>query len=250
MNKCIVLCSSGIDSTSCLYWAKKNYEHVLALFIDYGQRNQFEKAAFGKIVERAQVEWRILEFDLRQIGGSALTDNIFVPKDRRLEEIGKETPITFVPCRNLFFIGLAGALAYTKKISDVIIAVNTIDASSYPDTTPLFVDRMQTALDVALEKQIDIITPIIAMKKSEIIKFGLKHGADFSYSISCYESEIPCGIPQLRTEILINPLANLSLTEIQEKLGGCDSCQLRAKGFRDAGMIDPLLERLRNEKRI
>jgi len=243
MNKnCIALCSSGIDSTSCLYWAKKNYEHVLALFIDYGQRNQYEKIAFRKIMEQAQVDWRILEFDLFQIGGSALTDYIDVPKDRNLEEITKETPLTFVPCRNLFFIGLAGALAYTRKISDVIIAVNTIDASSYPDTTPLFIDRMQIALDVALEKQIDIVTPIIAMKKSEIIKFGLKYGAAFSYSISCYESEIPCGIPKnSRT---------LSLTEIQEKLKGCDSCQLRAKGFQDAGLLDPLLKRLRNEDRI
>lgn len=242
MTKCIALCSSGIDSTSCLYWAKKNYEYVLALFIDYGQRNRFEFAAFTKIVERAQVDWRILEFDLFQIGGSALTDYIDVPKNRCLEEIEKETPVTFVPCRNLFFIGLAGALAYTRKISDVIIAVNTIDASSYPDTTPLFIDRMQTALDVGLKRQIDIVTPVIKMKKSEIIKFGLKYGADFSYSVSCYESEIPCGIPK-------NSHA-LSLTEIQEKSGGCDSCQLRVKGFQDAGLVDPLLKRLRSEKRI
>lgn len=243
MKKCIVLCSSGIDSTSCLYWAKKNYEYVLALFIDYGQRNRFEFAAFTKIVERAQLtSWRILEFDLRQIGGSALTDCIDVPKDRNLEEIENGTPLTFVPCRNLFFIGLAGALAYIRKISDVIIAVNTIDASSYPDTTPLFIDRMQTALTTALGKEINIVTPVIKMKKAEIIKFGLEYGADFSYSVSCYESEIPCGIPKnSRT---------LSLTEIQEKLKGCDSCQLRVKGFQDAGIIDPLLIRLRKEGRI
>ena len=243
MKKCVVLCSSGIDSTSCLYWAKKNYEYVLALFIDYGQRNRFEFAAFTKIVERAQLtSWRVLEFDLSQIGGSALTDNIDVPKDRSKKEIETGTPITFVPGRNLFFIGLAGALAYTRKISDVIIAVNVIDASSYPDTTPLFIDRMQTALNAALERQIDIVTPVIKMKKAEIIKFGLECGADFSYSISCYESEIPCGIPKNSH--------TLSLPEIQEKSGGCDSCQLRAKGFQDARLLDPLLIRLRKEERI
>ena len=244
---CIVLCSSGIDSVSCLYWAKKNYEHVLALFIDYGQKNRSEEGAFFRIVKQAQIEWWILKFDLCQIGGSALTDNIDVPKDRYLEEIEKETPITFIPGRNLLFIGLAGALAYTRKISDVIIAVNTIDASSYPDTTPLFINHMQTVLDDnlsdgTLERQINIVTPVIRMRKSEIIKFGLEWGADFSYSISCYESEIPCGIPK-------NSRA-LSLKEIQERLGGCDSCQLRAKGFQDAELIDPLLKRLRSEGRI
>lgn len=242
MNKCIVLCSSGIDSTSCLYWARKNYDYVLAMFVDYGQKNPFEKVAFRRIMEDVRVDFFIQTVNLRQMGGSALTDEIDVPKDRSAEEIETGIPITFVPGRNILFLTLAGALAYLRKISDIVIAVNVIDFSGYPDCTPLFINRMEAALTSGLDKKMQIVTPVIYKKKAEIIKFGLDNGADFSYSISCYEDEIPCGVPKNSQ--------TWSDAELQEALGGCDSCQLRAKGFRELNMLDPLLVRLRKEGKI
>jgi 7-cyano-7-deazaguanine synthase len=231
MNKSIVLFSAGIDSTTALYWALNRYDKVLALTFDYGQRNKIELDMARKAAQKLNVVQKILGVDLKQIGGSSLTDSkLSLPQYERVEEIEEGLPSTYVPFRNGIFLALAAAWAETKGVKEIVCGFNVIDAPNYPDTREKFVQAMQEAINqgtrasLSLEK-IQIIAPFLNMKKSEIIKEGLSLGADYSFAISCYSGEeIPC-----------------------QK---CSSCVLRKKAWEEVGLQDPLILRLEEEGKI
>jgi 7-cyano-7-deazaguanine synthase len=184
-----------------------------------------------KTARRLGLEPRLIKVDLRQIGGSALTDEkIKVPAFKQAEEIKEGLPVTYVPFRNGIFIGLAAALAETIDISHVVCGFNVIDSPNYPDTTGSFVRAMEKAINEGTGarlkgKKLRIIAPFLKMKKSDIIRLGLSLGADYSYSVSCYAGgEIPCG--------------------------RCSSCLLRARAWQEVGEKDHLLVRLKKEGKI
>ena len=227
----LVLFSGGIDSTTAFYWALRRYARVLPVIFDYGQRHQVEINMARKTARRLGLEPRLIKVDLRQIGGSALTDEkIKVPAFKQAEEIKEGLPVTYVPFRNGIFIGLAAALAETIDISHVVCGFNVIDSPNYPDTTGGFVRAMEKAINEGTRarlkgKKLRIIAPFLKMKKSDIIRLGLSLGADYSYSVSCYAGgEIPCG--------------------------RCSSCLLRARAWQEVGEKDHLLVRLKKEGKI
>jgi 7-cyano-7-deazaguanine synthase len=221
----VVLFSGGIDSTTALYWARTKYARVTALSFDYGQRHRIEISLGRRLTRRLRVPHLILKLDLGQVGGSALTDRaISLPRFRRVEEIGKGIPPTYVPFRNGIFLSLAAAWAEANDIHTIVCGFNTIDSPHYPDTRASFIRAMEKAINSGTKasagsRRMRIMAPFIRMKKSAIIKKGLSLGADYSYSISCYRGrEIPCG--------------------------KCSSCLLREKAWAEAGFRDHLLLRL------
>lgn len=225
MKKCIVLFSGGIDSTTSLYWALNQYERVHALTFDYGQRHRIEVSMSRRITQKLRVPQKTLSIDLKQIGGSSLTDpKVPLPEFSPAE---KSPPSTYVPFRNGIFLALAAAWAEVKGIKEIICGFNFIDSTNYPDTRNQFVEAMEAAINQGTkasfnQNKIKIIAPFLSMKKSEIIKTGLSLGADYSYSISCYSGEeIPC-----------------------QK---CSSCILRQKAWKEIGEKDPLISRLKKE---
>jgi len=227
----LVLFSGGIDSTTALYWALKRYQKVQPVIFDYGQRHRVEIKMAKKACQRLGLEPKIIKVDLRQIGGSALTDEkIAVPEFRKTGQIKDGLPATYVPFRNGIFIALGAALAETLYLADLICGFNVIDSPDYPDTTRSFVRAMEKAINEGTgarfkTEKFRIIAPFISLKKSEIIRLGLSLGADYSYSVSCYAGgEIPCG--------------------------QCSSCLLRAQAWREAGEEDHLVRRLKKERKI
>jgi 7-cyano-7-deazaguanine synthase len=231
MKKCVVLFSGGIDSTTALYWVRSAYDSVSALSFDYGQRHRVELAMARRVTRRLRIPHRLIKVDLRQIGGSALTDRrISLPEFRRAEGIGPGVPVTYVPFRNGIFLALAAAWAETNAVPEIVCGFNTIDSPNYPDTRAPFKAAMERAIRLgtgasARGLRLRIAAPFIRMRKSDIIKKGIALGADYSYSISCYAGEeLPCG--------------------------KCSACRLRQRAWREAGARDHLLERLRKEGRI
>lgn len=231
MKKSIVLFSAGVDSTTALYWALDRYEKIFALTFDYGQRNSIELSMARKIAQKLSVPQKILLVDLKQIGGSSLTDTkLSLPQYERIEEIEEGLSSTYVPFRNGIFLALAAAWAETEGIKEIVCGFNVIDSPNYPDTRKQFVQAMQEAINQGTraslsQEKIQLIAPFLSMKKSEIIKEGLSLGADYSYSISCYSGEeIPC-----------------------QK---CSSCFLRQKAWKEVGLQDPLILRLEKEGKI
>jgi 7-cyano-7-deazaguanine synthase len=232
MKECVVLFSGGIDSTTALYWALKRYEKVFGLTFDYGQRHKIEIKMARKSARKLGVPLAILRVDLRQIGGSSLTNtSLPLPEFERLEEIrSKGLPPTYVPFRNGIFLALAAAWAEVKGVKELVCGFNIIDSPNYPDTRKPFVNAMERAINLGTkasftEKKLKIIAPFVNMKKSEIIKKGLSLGADYSYSISCYSGkEIPCR--------------------------RCSSCILRQTAWEEAGEKDHLILRLKKEGKI
>jgi 7-cyano-7-deazaguanine synthase len=229
--KALVLYSGGIDSTTALYWAQGRYAEVSALSFDYGQRHKVELALARRLARRLRLPHNVLKFDLRQIGGSALTDlSVSLPRFPRQGDIGPGVPATYVPFRNGIFLALAAAWAEAKGRDDIVCGFNTIDSPNYPDTRAFFVRAMQRAVDLGTGaaskgRRIRIVTPFIRMKKSEIIRLGLSLGADYCLSISCYGGrEVPCG--------------------------RCSSCLLRKRAWEEAGTKDHLFTRLRKEGKI
>ncbi|MDH7512116.1 MAG: 7-cyano-7-deazaguanine synthase QueC [Clostridiales bacterium] len=229
--KAVVLFSGGIDSTTALYWAMANYAKVTALSFDYGQRHRVEISLGRRLTRRLRLPHVIMKVDLRQVGGSALTDQaISIPRFKRVKEIGKRIPLTYVPFRNGIFLSLAAAWAEANNIRPIVCGFNTIDSPHYPDTRASFVRAMERAINsgtraAAGSQRIKIIAPFLRMKKSAIIKKGLSLGAEYSYSISCYRGqEIPCR--------------------------HCSSCLLRRKAWAEAGFRDHLLVRLEKEGKI
>ena len=224
MKKAVILLSGGLDSVTCLAIAKSKDYSLYALTFRYGQRHQFEIGAAKECALSQQVENHIImDIDLRSFGGSALTDNIDVPKDRIETNITDDIPITYVPARNTIFLSFA--LAYSESIgsSDIFIGVNALDYSGYPDCRPEYISafeamsKLATKSGVTGKSSIKIHTPLIDMGKHEIIKTGSSLGVDYSITHSCYDPDkngISCG--------------------------RCDACTLRLKGFKKAGIADPI----------
>lgn len=228
MKNAVVLLSGGIDSTTTLAIASNEGYGVYALSFDYGQRHGIEIEMARRNAERFNVirHW-ILGINLKDITRSALTGDVDVPKGRDITML-KDIPVTYVPARNVIFLSFALSLAETVYSEDIFIGANAIDYSGYPDCRPEFIKAFEKMANLAMKASVEgrarfrIHTPLINMSKSEIIKKGIELGVDFSYTWSCYDPKphdsklIPCG--------------------------GCDSCQLRAKGFREAGIKDPLIK--------
>ena len=221
-NKAVILLSGGLDSTTCLAIAKNQGFDLNALTFNYGQRHDFELKSAQKIVDHFKIKnHSVIDIDLAQFGGSALTDEIEVPKDRSESEM-TDIPITYVPARNTVFLSLALAWAETINAFNIFIGVNVLDYSGYPDCRPEYIAAFEKTANLATKagvsgERFKIHTPLINMKKSEIILNGLKLGIDYSLTSSCYD-----------------PLKNGT------PCGHCDACILRLKGFQEADAIDPL----------
>ena len=221
-NKAVILLSGGLDSTTCLAIAKNQGFDLNALTLNYGQRHDFELKSAQKIVDHFKIKnHSVVNIDLAQFGGSALTDEIDVPKDRSESEM-TDIPITYVPARNTVFLSLALAWAETINAFNIFIGVNVLDYSGYPDCRPEYIAAFEKTANLATKagvsgERFKIHTPLINMKKSEIILNGLKLGVDYSLTSSCYD-----------------PLKNGT------PCGHCDACILRLKGFQEADAIDPL----------
>lgn len=221
-NKAVILLSGGLDSTTCLAIAKNQGFDLNALTLNYGQRHDFELKSAQKIVDHFQIKnHSVINIDLAQFGGSALTDEIDVPKDRSESEM-TDIPLTYVPARNTVFLSLALAWAETINAFNIFIGVNVLDYSGYPDCRPEYIAAFEKTANLATKagvsgERFKIHTPLINMKKSEIILNGLKLGVDYSLTSSCYD-----------------PLKNGT------PCGHCDACILRLKGFQEADAIDPL----------
>jgi 7-cyano-7-deazaguanine synthase len=219
----VVLLSGGLDSTTTLAIARAEGFQVYALTFRYGQRHAVELIAAQRIAEAMAVERHIVvEIDLRQLGGSALTSDLPVPKDRSLAAMEQEIPITYVPARNTVFLSFALAWAEVLGASDIFIGVNALDYSGYPDCRPEFIRafeqmaRLATKAGVEGTQNLKIHTPLIHLTKAQIIEQGMNLGVDYSLTSSCYDPD-PSGAA----------------------CGHCDSCLLRLKGFSEAGSRDP-----------
>ena len=218
----VVLLSGGLDSATVLAIAKNEGFLPYTLSFDYGQRHRWELEQARRIAEKTGVaRHQVIRFDLRAFGGSALTSDIDVPKDRDVSDAA--IPITYVPARNTIFLSFALAWAETLGSSDIFIGVNALDYSGYPDCRPKYIAAYQRMANLATRAGVEgaqsltIHTPLIHMTKAEIIRAGIALGVDYSLTSSCYDPS-PEGRP----------------------CGTCDSCQLRRKGFMQAGVRDPL----------
>jgi 7-cyano-7-deazaguanine synthase len=226
--RAVVLLSGGLDSTTVLAIAKEQCFSPFALSFRYGQRHEFELQAATKIARAAGVEQHtIVDIDLRSFGGSALTSDIDVPKGRSVDQMSDGIPITYVPARNTIFLSFALAWAEVLESSDIFIGVNALDYSGYPDCRPEFIEAFETLANLATKAGVEgktkvtIHAPLIHLSKAQIIKRGTELDVDYSLTSSCYD---PSGVG--------------------EACGLCDSCQLRRKGFVEAGIADPTRYRL------
>jgi len=223
MKKAVLLLSGGLDSATTLALAHEQGFEVYCLSFRYGQRHAVELEAATRVAKALGAkEHKVADIDLRLFGGSALTADIAVPKDRTDEEIGGVgIPITYVPARNTIFLSFALAWAEVLGAYDLFIGVNALDYSGYPDCRPEFIAAFErtanlaTAYGVEAKQHITVHTPIIRMSKAEIIREGLRLGVDYAMTISCYDPT-PEGTP----------------------CGQCDSCHLRAKGFSENGLTE------------
>ena len=218
----VVLLSGGLDSTTVLAIAKSEGLAVHALTFSYGQRHSAEIDAAKRIARSAGVaRHHLVEIDLTLFGGSALTADIPVPKDRDLGASSQEIPVTYVPARNTIFLSYALALAEVVGASNVFIGVNALDYSGYPDCRPEYIEAFEKMANLATRAGVEgarftVHTPLMSLDKAGIIRLGVSLGVDYALTHSCYDPS----------------LAGLAC-------GACDSCRLRAKGFREAGIPDP-----------
>jgi 7-cyano-7-deazaguanine synthase len=225
MPKAVILLSGGLDSTTVLYQALVDGFDCYALSFDYQQRHRKELAAAQKIAQMAQVsEHRVVAFDLRCWGGSALTDSsIELPIDRDLGQMAQEIPVTYVPARNTIFLSFALAYAEAIQASRVYLGVNALDYSGYPDCRPEYIAAMQQVFDLGTKQGlggngIQIAAPLVNLHKTEIIQLGNRLGVSWADTWSCYDGgELACGV--------------------------CDSCQLRLAAFAELGLVDPVAYR-------
>lgn len=229
--KAVVLLSGGLDSSTCVAIAKDQGFEVYGLSFSYGQRDNHELNAARKVAKSMNINrHEIIDIDLRAFGGSALIDDIDVPKGRSEEEIDDEIPVTYVPARNTIFLSFALAFAETIESNDIFIGVNALDYSGYPDCRPEYITsfqemaRLATKIGVEGDDGVRINTPLIDMTKAEIIKTGLSLGVDYSMTTSCYDP-----------------------AQDGSACGECDSCLLRLKGFKEASGIDPIRYKQQND---
>ena len=248
MKKAIVLLSGGIDSTTTLAVAKEKGFEIYAISFDYGQRHWIELAFAKQCAVRFKAQRHlIMKFDLREIGGSALTSDIEVPKDRAQisdyrtqtinnESLGSDIPVTYVPARNAIFLSFALAFAESIGVEDIFIGANVLDYSGYPDCRPEFINAFESMANIATKTSVEgstkfkIHAPLINLTKAEIIKKGAELEVDFSLTWSCYD-------PQKRQNTDKDNLGSEGYVPCMR----CDSCVLRAKGFKEAGIDDRLI---------
>ena len=218
-NKALVLLSGGLDSSVVLSVCQEKGYDIYAISFDYGQRHKVEldyakfQATFFKCISHEV-------FKMEFYGGSALTDDIKVPKNRDSHSMSKDIPVTYVPSRNIVFLSFASGYAECHDIDNIFIGVNAIDYSGYPDCRKNFIDNFEKLINKSTKKGLEgskfkINTPLINLSKKDIIKLGHKNGVDFSMTSSCYS-------PKLK-----------------KNCGVCDSCLLRKQGFEEAGLRDP-----------
>jgi 7-cyano-7-deazaguanine synthase len=227
LKKAVVLLSGGLDSTTTVAIARKEGYGILALSFDYGQRHDFEiKAARNIAAAVGVLKHVVAKIDLREFGGSALTSDLQVPKNRSMDEMSHEIPVTYVPARNTIFLSFALAWAEVEGASDIFIGVNALDYSGYPDCRPEYIKAFQAMANLATKagvenrQQLTIHTPLIMFSKAQIIKTGIELGVDYSRTSSCYDPS-PAG----------------------EACGECDACLLRLKGFSENHLRDPIVYR-------
>lgn len=223
IKKAVVLSSGGLDSTTVMAIAISEGYSIYSLSFNYGQRHIYELESARRVAEFFRVNSHMLiNIDLRAIGGSSLTADIDVPKGRAEEDMAKNIPITYVPARNTIFLSYALALAEVRECADIFIGVNAVDYSGYPDCRPEYIEAFEKMANLATKAGVEkktilkIHSPLIHMTKAEIIKCGLELGVDYSITHSCYDPSkegLACG--------------------------QCDSCILRQKGFKEAGIPDP-----------
>lgn len=224
----VVLLSGGLDSVTCLYWAKANYANVTAVSFNYGQRHNSELNAAKKIAATAQVNHRIIDIDLAQLGGSALTDASLVVPDAKQTDFSDNQhndsiPITYVPARNTIFLSYALALAEVTQSNAIVIGVNAVDYSGYPDCRPEYIAAFEKMANLATKagvmgNHLHIATPLLHLSKAEIIKLGVLLGVDYALTVSCYRADSE-----------------------GRACGHCDSCYLRQQGFLQAEIDDPTI---------
>jgi 7-cyano-7-deazaguanine synthase len=227
----IVLLSGGLDSTTCLAIAREErFDPVYTLAFDYGQRHRHELIAAERIARQFSAhEHRVIRIDLRQFGGSSLTADIPVPKDRDESEMAGDVPMTYVPARNTIFLSYALGWAEVLNVRDIFIGVNALDYSGYPDCRPEFIAAFQRLANLATkmtthasadspEPPLRIHAPLIEMTKAQIIRRGVELGVEYALTHSCYDPDAQ-----------------------GRACGHCDSCLLRKKGFTEAGVSDPTI---------
>ncbi|RZB37583.1 MAG: 7-cyano-7-deazaguanine synthase [Desulfobacteraceae bacterium Eth-SRB2] len=223
IKKAVVLSSGGIDSTTVMAMAKHEGFEIHSLSFFYGQRHAVELEAAQKVADAmGAAKHLVINIDLKKIGGSSLTDDMDVPKARHERAMSREIPVTYVPARNTIFLSFALAWAEVLESSDIFIGINAIDYSGYPDCRPEYIDAFERMANLATKAgvegmtKIKIRTPLIRLTKAQIIKKGIELGIDYSVTHSCYDPS-PQGLA----------------------CGRCDSCFLRKKGFKEAGVDDP-----------
>jgi 7-cyano-7-deazaguanine synthase len=226
-SRAVVLLSGGIDSATALAIAKSQGFETFALSFRYGQRHQVELEAARRVAAQlGAAQHIILEFDLRQFGGSALTSELSVPKGRSAEEMSHGIPVTYVPARNTIFLSFALAWAEALGAGDIFIGVNALDFGGYPDCRPEYIEAFERMANLATKagvegtQRLKIHTPLIQLSKAGIIRRGLELGVDYSLTSTCYEPS-----PDLRA------------------CGQCDACTLRLQGFAENGVKDPIYYR-------
>ena len=221
--KAVVLSSGGLDSTTVMAMAKQDGFDIYSLSFSYGQRHTFELDAARNVANRFDAKRHlVVQINLREFGGSALTDHFDVPKGRNEQEMTEDIPITYVPARNTIFLSYALAWSEVLGSSDIFIGVNAIDYSGYPDCRPEYIEAFERMANLATKAGVGgivktrIRTPLLYMTKAQIVRKGTELGVDYAMTTSCYDPSLEglaCGL--------------------------CDSCILRKKGFQEAGMPDP-----------
>lgn len=220
--KAVVLLSGGLDSATVLAMARVEGYQCYALSFDYGQRHSAELNAAKKVAETfGAIEHQVLHLDLNKFGGSALTDTSIDVPTAQDDSVSEGIPVTYVPARNTIFLSMALAWAEVLEADDIFIGVNAVDYSGYPDCRPEFIKAYEVMANLATKVgvegyQLKIHTPLIDLSKAQIIRQGINNGVDYSLTISCYAADAQ-----------------------GKACGKCDSCQLRRKGFEDAGVEDP-----------
>ncbi|WP_434354146.1 7-cyano-7-deazaguanine synthase QueC [Psychrobacter sp. HD31] len=227
----VVLLSGGLDSVTCLYWAKKQFNKVTAISFNYGQRHNSELQTAIANAKQADVAHRIIDIDIAQLGGSSLTDHSMIVPDGKVNNssldsneqntLNSDIPNTYVPARNTIFLSYALAVAEVTKANHIVIGVSSVDYSGYPDCRPEYIEAFEKMANLATKfgvtgHKLHIQTPLQQLSKAETIQLGISLGVDYSLTTSCYRAD-----------------------ESGKACGKCDSCVLRKQGFKQAGVDDP-----------